>query len=221
MSAADKNVPSAATAQPAAAPAAKPARSKTKLLIALAVLAVTLVECAAAYLYLPGGDSTGSELLEEPTLPPAKETGHAKSKPAKAADKGPADHGHADAGKSDHEKYALGRLPKAADDHHEIDLGNYRVTAYQPLSNTTLRLDFHLYATVKEDDETACIGLLEAKKQRFRDLVIVTVRSADMTDFTDAGLGLLKRRILETTNKMLGKPFLQSVIFSEFSFVEQ
>ena len=47
------------------------------------------------------------------------------------------------------------------------------------------------------------------------------VRSAEITDLTDAGLGLIKRRILETTNKALGKPLLQGVMFSEFSFVEQ
>src|SRR5436853_128840 len=43
----------------------------------------------------------------------------------------------------------------------------------------------------------------------------------EVTDLTDAGLGLIKRRILETTNKTLGKPLLQGVVFSEFSFVEQ
>jgi flagellar FliL protein len=54
-----------------------------------------------------------------------------------------------------------------------------------------------------------------------RDNVIVIIRSAEITDLTDAGLGLIKRRILETTNKTLGKPLLQGVVFSEFSFVEQ
>ena len=41
------------------------------------------------------------------------------------------------------------------------------------------------------------------------------------TDLTDAGLGLIKRKILEKTNRALGKPLLQTVVFSDFSFVEQ
>ena len=64
-------------------------------------------------------------------------------------------------------------------------------------------------------------GLFEAKKQRFRDQVIATIRSADMADFTEAGLGLIKRRILETTNRTIGKPCLEAVLFSDFSFIEQ
>ena len=51
--------------------------------------------------------------------------------------------------------------------------------------------------------------------------MIVIIRSAEIADLTDAGLGLIKRRILETTNKTLGKPILQAVMFSDFSFVEQ
>ena len=42
-----------------------------------------------------------------------------------------------------------------------------------------------------------------------------------MNDLTDPALGLLKRKILETTNKALGKPMLQGVVFSEFTFLEQ
>jgi flagellar FliL protein len=42
-----------------------------------------------------------------------------------------------------------------------------------------------------------------------------------MVDLTDAGLGLIKRRILATTNKVLGKPLVQSVVFTEFRFNEQ
>jgi hypothetical protein len=51
--------------------------------------------------------------------------------------------------------------------------------------------------------------------------VIVTLRSSELGDLTDAGLGLIKRRILEKTNRTLGKPYLRSVIFSDFSFIEQ
>ena len=62
---------------------------------------------------------------------------------------------------------------------------------------------------------------MEENLHRFRDQVIVILRSSDLEDLTDAGLGLIKRKILEKTNPLLGKPYLQAVIFSDFSFIEQ
>ncbi len=106
-------------------------------------------------------------------------------------------------------------------DQVEVDLGEFSVTAFQPISNTTLRIDFHLFGTVGKEDEEEFLTLMDYNRHRFREQVIVTVRSADITDLTDAGLGLIKRKVLEKTNKTLGKPLLRVVIFSEFSFLEQ
>ncbi len=103
----------------------------------------------------------------------------------------------------------------------EVDLGEFTITAYQPISNTTLRIDFHLYGTVATEDQQAFQEALQTNIHRFRDQVIVIVRSAELTDLTDAGLGLIKRKILEKTNAMFGKRYLKAVIFSDFSFVEQ
>jgi len=106
-------------------------------------------------------------------------------------------------------------------DQFEVSLGEFSVTAFQPISNTTLRIDFQLWGTVSVEDEKEFLVLLEDNHHRFREQVIVTVRSTDITDLTDAGLGLVKRKILERTNRMLGKPLLRTVIFSDFSFIEQ
>jgi flagellar FliL protein len=106
-------------------------------------------------------------------------------------------------------------------DQTEVDLGQYSVTSFQPLSNTTMRIDFHLYGTIKRDDLDDFETAWQESKHRLRDQVIVTLRSSELGDLTDAGLGLIKRRILEKTNRTLGKPFLRSVIFSDFSFLEQ
>ena len=103
----------------------------------------------------------------------------------------------------------------------EVDLGEFSVTSFQPISNTTLRIDFHLFGTVQTDDQDEFLTLMEGNTHRFREQVIVTVRGADITDLTDAGLGLVKRKILEKTNRIIGKPILRTVIFSEFSFIEQ
>ena len=103
----------------------------------------------------------------------------------------------------------------------EVDLGEYCVTAFQSTSNTTLRIDFRLYGTVKGDNQKEFVKLMEENKHRFREQVLVTVRMRNVTDLTDAGLGLMKRKILERANRTLGKPLLQSVVVSDFSFVEQ
>ena len=103
----------------------------------------------------------------------------------------------------------------------EVDLGEFAVTAFQPLSNTTMRIDFHLYGTISKDDVADFEAAWQESQHRLRDQVIVTLRSSELGDLTDAGLGLIKRRILEKTNRTLGKPYLRSIIFSEFSFIEQ
>ena len=103
----------------------------------------------------------------------------------------------------------------------ETDLGEYSLSAFQPASNTTLLIDFHLYGTLSAEDETGFSEHFEANKHRIRDQVITTIRSAELADLTDPGLGLIKRQILEKTNRVLGKPLLQGIVFSDFLVVEQ
>jgi flagellar FliL protein len=103
----------------------------------------------------------------------------------------------------------------------ETDLGEYSLSAFQPASNTTLLIDFHLYGTLSAEDETGFAEYFEANKHRIRDQVITTIRSAELADLTDPGLGLIKRQILEKTNRALGKPLLQGIVFSDFLVVEQ
>lgn len=103
----------------------------------------------------------------------------------------------------------------------EVDLGSYTVTSYQPLSGTTLRIDFHLYGTVSEQAHPEFSTLKEENDARLREQVNVMVRSANLNDLTDPGLGLIKRRILEKINSILGKPLVKEVVISDFSFMGQ
>ncbi len=115
----------------------------------------------------------------------------------------------------------IAELDSAIHDQTEVDLGEFTVTAFQPLTNTTTRIDFHLFGTTSAEDVAGFQKAWEENKHRLRDQVIVTLRSSEPSELTDAGLGLIKRRILEKTNRTLGKPYLRSVIFSDFSFIEQ
>jgi flagellar FliL protein len=164
-----------------------------KLQILAFVVVVVGVECFAAYLYLPTAADTAASA--ESVI----EANYSVEEPPEFAE----------------------QLSPEPIDQVEIDLGEFSVTSFQPVSNTTLRIDFHLYGTVAAENEEAFIAAMQDNLHRFREQVIVTVRSAEITDLTDAGLGLMKRKILERSNRALGEPFLRSVIFSDFSFIEQ
>ena len=65
------------------------------------------------------------------------------------------------------------------------------------------------------------IQVYERNKHRFRDLVLFEIRNSEYDDLMDPGLGLIKRRILEKSNALLGKSILKTVVFSDFTYVEQ
>ncbi len=111
--------------------------------------------------------------------------------------------------------------PKDEKESAEIDLGNYSITAHEPTANVTLRIEFHLYGTVDKKDVETFTPLYTRNEHRFRDRVIFEIRSAELTDLTDPSLGLIKRRILEKSNDLFGKQVIKSIVFSDFSFVEQ
>jgi flagellar FliL protein len=103
----------------------------------------------------------------------------------------------------------------------EVELGTFNITRFNPATNTTLAIDFELYGTVLADDASDFQHHFEKSKARIREGVNMTLHGADSNDLTDAGLGLIKRRILEKTNRALGQPLLKEVLFSKFSFVER
>ncbi len=103
----------------------------------------------------------------------------------------------------------------------EVELGRFSITAHQPATTTTLRVDFALVGTVLESQQNEFNELFERNKFRFRDLVLVEVRNADIKDLTDPGLGLIKRRILEKSNALFGKNILRSVFFSDYTFLDE
>jgi flagellar basal body-associated protein FliL len=166
---------------------------KTIIVIVL-VAVVILTEGVFAYLLIPSrGD------LEK----------WATAKAAKDAHSGEEEHGHG---------------PQAGHAHgheHEVDLGKYNVVVHHPASNVTLRVSFHLIGTVEEKAHDEFEELLAKNQHRLRDQAIFEIRNCQIEDLTDPGLALLKRRILAKSNDLLGKPLLRSVVFSDFSFVEQ
>ena len=111
--------------------------------------------------------------------------------------------------------------PHAGHDLQEVELGVYNITRYNPKTDTTLAIDFELYGTVLAEDASDFKHLFEHSQARVREQVMMTLHGAESADLTDAGLGLIKRRILEKTNRALGEPIIKEILFSKFNFVER
>ena len=173
--------------------AAVPSR-KARLKAAGVVVATVVVECMIAYLFLPSTARTAEMVQQTLVVNPQQPP---QLDPETKPDK------------------------DDLVDQVEMDLGQFSIVSFQPISDSTLRITFHLYGTVALEDQDDFLTLMEENQHRFRELVIQTIRSAEITDLTDAGLGLIKRRISERTNKLLARPLLRAVIFSDFSFEEQ
>jgi flagellar FliL protein len=103
----------------------------------------------------------------------------------------------------------------------EVELGTFNITHFNPASNSTLSIDFELFCAVLASDATEFQHLFEKNKVRVREQVIMTLHAAESKDLSDAGLGLIKRQILEKTNRALGHPMVREVLFSKFNFVER
>jgi len=215
--------PNTPPTEAAPAPPARKTSLMARLGILLSVLTVIAIECAVAYVFLPNSAQTeamaAAAIAESDPAPSAhsdqkksepKKSEHKKSEPKKS-EQGKSE--EKKPGKPDGEEHESGDLV-------EVDLGEFTVTASQPSNNSTLRIAFHLFGAVPSIDHADFESKMKEIQHRYREQVLVTLRGASVNDLTDAGLGLLKRTILEKTNALLGKPLLKMVIFSEFSFYE-
>ena len=106
-------------------------------------------------------------------------------------------------------------------DTREVDLGSYHVVSYNPSTGTSLNIDFALYGIVLAAEEEDFNSLYAVHQKRLNEQVTIVIRGLETTDLTDPGLGLLKRIILEKTNRALGKSLVREAVFSEFSFIER
>jgi hypothetical protein len=235
-----------AGAAPAAA-ARKSSKMMMRIIVLLFLVAVIGSECLIASLWIPSTSEAkpaSSEPSEKPEKKEAKAAEHAKEgkaeghkKEAKAEGHGKeakeegakkeSKEGHGKEKEKGEEKHAPAKSgehkdgPTDPSEQMEVDLEQFSVTAHQPASNTTTRIEFHLIGAVAAGDKEEFEKLLAANRFRIREQVLVTVRSAEGADLADPGLGLIKRRILEKTNALLGKPLLRAVIVSDFSYLEQ
>lgn len=183
----------------------------SKTLIAAAVVTVViLTECALAYVLIPSPAQLEAHLQTQAHAPAeTKSAAHGK------------DHGKEHGKEAEKESATLSDKGTGEKPEAEVDLGKFNLIIHQPASNLTLRVNFHLVGTVVEEEKEAFNALLAKNQHRLRDQVIFEVRSCELSELTDPGLALIKRKILAKSNELLGKPLLKTVVFSEFAFIEQ
>lgn len=205
-----------------------------RLTALLFVIAVIGAECLIASVWLSSGGAAPatetSSTAAEPAVDSAeKENKHGKegkTKENKEKKDKKEKHGASDKeshGKPSHAKAGEPPSKTAVDpqDQIEVDLDEFQITTQSATSSTTMRVEFHLYGVIKASDKEDFERLMKACQHRLRDQILRIVRSARPQDLSDAGLGLIKRQILEKTNALLGKPLLREVIVSDFSYLEQ
>jgi hypothetical protein len=197
--------------------AAPPAEATEEAPVAKPPGIMTLVKALAAISVLVLLQLVGVSML----IPSAEETTKIAEKLASADAAHEAE--EESAATVDHEEHAEGEEhgEEGSHDMHEVKLGSYHVVTFNTDTGKSLNIDFELYGTVLAKEEEEFTHLFEANKVRLREQILVTVRGTDVTDLSDPDLGLLKRLILEKTNRTLGKPLLNEAIFSKFSFIER
>src|SRR5689334_24530466 len=124
--------------------------------------------------------------------PSAKDTERLGQELANAAAGKSAEHEHDDA-EAKHEEAEDGEEHEL----HEVELGSFNVTRFNPATNTTLAIDFELYGTVLAENTAEFEHKFEKSNARIREQLTLTMHGPESADLTDAGLGLIKRRILE------------------------
>ncbi|MEM9658007.1 MAG: hypothetical protein AAF961_06565 [Planctomycetota bacterium] len=160
------------------------------------VTAIIVLEVGAASMLLPGGDETrrmGQQLARAET----------------------------DGDSPAEDPVESGQQLTDWEDTREVELGSYHVLTYDVETGSSLNVDFDLYGIVLAEEESEFYSLYEASENRISEQVTITMRGMDVSDYSDPGLGLIRRKILEKTNRALGRPLLREVVFPKFSYIER
>lgn len=103
----------------------------------------------------------------------------------------------------------------------EVELLTDSITRFDPETDATLNVQFSIYGVVMTTEEPEFTEQFASNTSRIHEQIMLTLHGADTADLATAGLGLIKRQILEKTNRTLGRPLLREVVFTKLNFVER
>lgn len=103
----------------------------------------------------------------------------------------------------------------------EVELFTNNITRFNPETDATLNVQFSVHGVLLAADQEEFQPLYDANMNRIHEQIMLTIHGADVADLASAGLGLIKRQILEKTNRTLGRPLLREVVFTQLNFLER
>jgi hypothetical protein len=200
-----------AVEEPAPEAPAKKKPGIMTLVKAIAVVSViVLAQVGVAGMLLPTAAETreiGEKLAGAEHGDDAHDEAHGENAHAEDSHEGDA-HGEADGHAGGH-----------GDGSQEVNLGSYHIVSFNPKTGKSLSVDFELFGTVLANEKPEFEHLYAAHEKRISEQITIAVRGLQSEDLSDPGLGLIKRIILEKTNRALGKPLVREAVISQFSFV--
>jgi flagellar basal body-associated protein FliL len=101
----------------------------------------------------------------------------------------------------------------------EVPMGSFDIITTNQAAAVNRSVRFRLTGAVDTEKVAEFTEKYTLNEDRLRDQILGIIRQADASDLED-GLGLIRRQILTTVNRVLGKPYLQSVYFPEFEHQE-
>ena len=184
------------------APAKKKGPGMMTLVKAAAILSViVLAQVCAAAMLLPSADETRAVGEQLAAAAHGKEAEH---------DEHGASEGHGDAAHGAGGEHTI-----------EVNLGAFHIVSFNAKSGKSLSVDFELFGTVLASEQEDFDHLYAAHEKRISEQITIAVRGLQADDLSDPGLGLIKRLILEKTNRALGKPLVREAVIAQFSHIER
>jgi flagellar basal body-associated protein FliL len=107
---------------------------------------------------------------------------------------------------------------EAPDKQLSYDLGSFRLSEVRPTRNETTKVNFRVYFVMSPDISPQDLEKLAHWKHRFRDQVIVAVRTAQTKDFHEPQLKRIRRIILFRVRRMMRESVVEDILFTEFTF---
>ncbi len=106
----------------------------------------------------------------------------------------------------------------STDDQEEILVGEFSTTNDYASAGESIHLRFKLYATVVKTEAAEIKESVETvHNARIRAAVIEVCRGASLDDLEDPELGVMRRKIRERINRMLGRTAVSEIYITDYT----
>lgn len=103
----------------------------------------------------------------------------------------------------------------------EFALGEIHLNFIPNGSEHNYMLEIGLFGTIRKKDVERMERLFKERQGRLNDRLILELRNASIDELTESQLGLIRRRILATTNEILEDPLLLGIGFKYYQFNQE